>query len=126
VIKIINNLNEFKQIDFDKIKLIEDFDNFSLSIIIEIGNILAGHYTSALANLLSIKLIPTVPNLALDTLGSMTNCIIARCSQNSDFTLILETKMSIEELELTGVLCFISSIDTINKFLKEITKKYNI
>ena len=126
VIRIINSLTEFKKENADKIRVAEDLNDFSISIILEIGNILAGHYLSALANLLSIKLIPDVPDLALDNITALTNCIIAKYSQKLDFAIMIETTLKIEELELDGILCFVPSIETVDRFLKVISAKFNI
>jgi len=126
IINMINNLTEFDKKSIKKIKDLNDLDDFSVSIISEIGNILVGHYTSALANLLSISIIPSVPDLALDTIGALTSCAIAKFSKKLDFTLIIETTLKIEEMELDGILCFIPSIETVENLLKIISLKYNM
>ncbi|MFX1238886.1 MAG: chemotaxis protein CheC [Promethearchaeota archaeon] len=126
VINMINTLTDFEKIKVDEIKVVHDLDDFSKSIILEVGNILTGHYTSALANLLSISLIPDVPELALENIAAITNCIIVAYCQKSDFAIVIETTMRIEDLKLKGILCFIPSIETVDKFLNTITSKFNI
>ena len=125
IIKIINNLTDFEKVDSKKINIIENLDDFSLSIIVEMGNILTGHYSSALANLLSTKLIPDVPKIALDYISALTNCIIAKYSELLDFTILIGTSLSIEDIELTAALCFIPSVETIYRFSEYISTKYN-
>ncbi len=120
VINMINKLSDQNQNNPININEIEDLDEFSLSIISEIGNILIGHYTSALANLMSTKLIPEVPNIALDTLETITNCLAAKYSQRIDHFVIIKTTLKIEELELTGTFCFIPDVDTLERIFKAI------
>ena len=118
-------MNMIKKLSEDKtntldINQIEDLDEFSLSIISEIGNILTGHYTSALANLMSTKLIPEVPNIALDTLETITNSLTAKYSQRIDHFVIIKTTLKIEELELIGTFCFIPDVNTLERIFKAI------
>ena len=80
-------LNEDFKLSIENIRAIDDLDELSLSIITEIGNILSGHYANALADLLSIKIVPNVPAVALDTLNAMLNELIAKHTQKSDYNL---------------------------------------
>ena len=107
LINLINLLNSNEKISHKQINSIKDLDDLSVSIIKEIGNILTGHYTSALADLLSIKLIPNVPTIALDTLNAMLNGIIAKFSRLSDFLIIIKTRITLPEINLNCVMCFI-------------------
>ncbi|MHA2128947.1 MAG: chemotaxis protein CheC, partial [Promethearchaeota archaeon] len=68
IINLINELNDTNDLITDYINEIDDLDEFSYSIISEVGNLLSGHYANALADLLSIKLVPEVPKIALESL----------------------------------------------------------
>ncbi|TFG07909.1 MAG: hypothetical protein EU539_03755 [Promethearchaeota archaeon] len=125
VISMINYIYEKNKINHETINLLKDLDNFSLSIIQEIGNILAGHYTSSIANLLSISIIPDVPNIALDNIQALTNSTIAKYSQKSDLIIFIETKLKIEELELEGFIFLFAPIKTVKNLLKILDQKFN-
>lgn len=126
VINLINILNDEDHIEIEDVRSIQELDDFTRSIISEIGNILAGNYASALANLLSIKLVPEVPKLALDNLNAMLDTIIAKHSLNSDYTIIVKTKIQVKEIELNGTLCLVPSMKILKELFKILNIKYDI
>jgi len=115
---IINIINIISENSIENINNIEELDDLTKSTISEIGNILAGHYASSLANLMSIKLIPDVPDLALDTIGAICNSVAANYSKLTDSIIIINTKIKIEELNIDGIICFIPSVETIERIFK--------
>ncbi len=117
LVDLLSEQNKQKRVE---IKNLDDFDEYTISLIIEIGNILTGHYMSALANLLSTKYIPDVPLLAFDKLGAIINEFLAMCSENLDFMLLINTKLKIEDLDFYGIFCFIPSVETLDKFFEKI------
>jgi len=126
IINLINFLNEDFKLSIEKIRIIEDLDDLSLSIITEIGNILSGHYANALADLLSIKLIPNVPTVALDTLNAMLNGIIAKYSQVSDYMVLIKTKLAMKDINLNCAMCLIPSLNILKNLFNILNIKYDI
>jgi len=126
IINLINFLNEDFKLPIEKIRIIEDLDDLSLSIITEIGNILSGHYANALADLLSIKLIPNVPTVALDTLNAMLNGIIAKYSQVSDYMVLIKTKLAMKDINLNCAMCLIPSLNILKNLFNILNIKYDI
>ena len=126
IINLVNVLTDYEKVSMDDIKTIKDLDEFSMSIITEIGNILSGNYASALANLLSIGLIPNVPKLALDNLNAMLDMLIAKYSQFSDYTIIVKTKLTVKEINLSGIICLIPSMKILKELFKILNIKYDI
>ncbi len=126
IINLINVLNEDFKLSVENVRVSDDLDEFSLSIITEIGNILSGHYTNALADLMSIKLVPNVPTVALDTLTAMLNGIIAKYSQISDYLVLIKTKLAMKDLKINCVMCFIPSLNIIKNLFKILNIKYDM
>ena len=126
LVNLINLLNTNDKVFIENVRKIEDLDDFSISIITEIGNILTGHYASALADLLSTKLIPNLPIVALDTLNAMLNGIIAKYSQLSDYLVLIKTKISLSETKLDCIICFIPSMNILKNLFKTLNIKYNM
>ena len=126
IINLVNILNDEDQISVEDVKLIHDLDDYTRSIISEIGNILAGNYANALANLLSIKLVPGVPKLALDNINAMLDPIIAKYSFNSDYTIIVRTKIKVKEIKLNGIICLIPSMKILKELFKILKIKYDL
>jgi len=125
MIKIINDLTDFEKIDIEDIKNIKDLDSYSLSIISEMGNILAGNFTSALSDLLSISLMPEIPDLALDVIDAISNSVIANFTQELDNILVIDTSLKIEALELRGYICFIPSMEAVKILLEKVSQKFD-
>jgi len=123
LIDILSEQNKQKRVNITNL---DDFDEYTISLIVEIGNILAGHYTSALANLLSTKYIPDVPSLAFDKLGAIINEILTVCPKNLDFMLMINTKLIIEDFDFFGIFCFIPSIETLDKFFEKLDLAVNL
>ena len=120
IIQMINSLSEEKEIKSQDIKDLSDMDDFSLSIITEVGNILSGHYAHALADLMEIKLVPDVPDVAYDVLGAIMSSVIAKTSEDVDLMILINTKMDIEDLNLNGIFCFLPEVETLNKIFTAI------
>ena len=109
----------------EKIKVLEDLDDFSLSIIAEIGNIVAGHYSSALANLMSIKLVPDVPDVALENVSALIDSIIASNCEANNYSIIIENRLNLDEIEFKGHFFLIPSMETISHFIHALNLKYD-
>jgi len=126
IINLIKLLNEDFRLSIENIRTIDDLDELSLSIITEIGNILSGHYANALADLLSIKIVPNVPTVALDTLNAMFNELIAKYSQISDHLVIIKTKLAVRDIKLNCSICFIPSLNILNNLFRILKIKYDV
>lgn len=126
IINLINLLTNYNKISIDEISNLNDLDDFSYSIVNEIGNILSGHYTSALADLLSIRLIPNVPKIAIDTLNAILESIIAKYSQLSDYLIVINTKLVVSDLNINGTICLIPCINILKKLFEILNIKYDL
>jgi len=58
----------------------------------EVGNILASAYLSALGNMLNITLIPSIPSLAHDMVGSVVDIVLADLGEVGDTAFVFETE----------------------------------
>ncbi|UCC21082.1 MAG: chemotaxis protein CheC [Promethearchaeota archaeon] len=126
ILNLINLLNNSNRKSLKDINTISDLDEFSYSIISEIGNILSGNYASALADLLSIKLIPKVPRIAIDTLNAILNSVIAKYSQLIDYILLINTKLIVSDLKLNGTICLIPNINILRSLFEILNIKYDL
>jgi len=124
-INLINTLMENDALHKEKIKVLEDLDDFSLSIISEIGNIVAGHYSSALANLMSIRLVPDVPDVALENVSALIDSIIASNCEGNNYSIIIENRLNLDEIEFKGHFFLIPSMETITHFIHALNLKYD-
>ncbi len=67
-------------------------DEIGVSTLKEVGNILASAYLSALATLLGLNLIPSVPLLAFDMAGAVVDYVLIQLNQAGDQALMVETE----------------------------------
>ena len=122
LINLVNIIAIDEKIDTQNMKSFLDLDEYLQSTIVELGNILSGHYANALADLMETKLVPDVPDVAFDSLGAIMDGVIAKSAEISDLMILINTKMAIEELDINGMLLFLPSPSG----LKEIFKAINI
>lgn len=126
VLNLINLLSDQKKISIEDLKTIDELDDLSSSIINEIGNILSGHYANALADLLSVKLIPNVPRVAIDTLNAILESIIAKYAQISDYMVLINTKLTVSNIKLEGTICLIPSLSILKSLFEILNLKYDL
>lgn len=69
-----------------------DFDEFTISALQEIGNILSGAYISSLSGLTNLKITISVPALAIDMAGAILSVPAIHFGQMSDNVLIIQNE----------------------------------
>lgn len=102
----------------NKVKTKEDLDDFAISTITEIGNILAGHYASALADLTETKMMIDIPEFTMSEVGLLEDFLFKELKSISEFVIMIKTSMNIADLKLSGVFFFVPDIDTLRTFFK--------
>jgi len=70
------------------------YDEMTCSALKEIGNILAGSYLSALSTLTNLKIMPNVPDLAVDMAGAILSVPAIEFAKNSDTVLYIENEFT--------------------------------
>jgi len=91
-------------------------DEFSLSTLKEIGNIMCGCYLNTFAQFIRSSIMHSVPQLSNDMLGAVMDSILVDLSLESDYAIVLETAFTLTQNECKGFLFFIptsESVDTI-------------
>jgi len=102
-------------------------NDFGVSIISEIGNIIAGAYTAALYDFCGLRIYHTVPDTAADMLQSLMEEALARASLVSSSAILIENEIEIGE-EMLGTYFVIipepDSVGTLACALKKARKAY--
>ena len=73
---------------------LEDFSAFTdmdLSALQEIGNIITGAYLNSLSSLTGLKIIPTVPHMAVDMAGAILSVPAIEFGKVGDYALLIQT-----------------------------------
>ncbi len=72
------------------------------SVIMEVGNIISGTYLNALSHFTNMKLLTSVPALAIDMAGAILNGILAQVGAVFDDVLVLKTMFTREDRDIVG------------------------
>jgi chemotaxis protein CheC len=96
------------------------WDEFSLSVLKEIGNIMCGCYLNALASFVNKKIMHSVPQVSHDMLGAVMDSVLVDLSMESDYALVLETEFTLGENECKGFLFFVPTAETLEMIFQSI------
>ena len=95
-------------------------DEYSLSVLKEVGNIMCGCYLNTLAQFLRVPLMHTVPQLSHDMLGAVMDSILVDLSLESDYALVLETAFTLTFGGCKGFLFFVPTSNSLDKIFEAI------
>ena len=96
------------------------WDEYSLSVLKEIGNIMCGCYLNALASFVNKKIMHSVPQVSHDMLGAVMDSVLVDLSMESDYALVLETEFTLGENECKGFLFFVPTAETLEMIFQSI------
>jgi chemotaxis protein CheC len=88
-------------------------DEYSISVLKEIGNIMCGCYLNTLAIFIKKSLMHSVPQISNDMLGAVMDSILVDLSTESDYALVLETAFTLGKDECKGFLFFVPTSDSL-------------
>jgi chemotaxis protein CheC len=89
-------------------------DEFALSTLKEIGNIMCGCYLNIFSTFIGKKIMHSVPQVSYDMLGAVMDSILVDLSLESDYAIVLETAFTLTKDECKGFLFFIPTSDSID------------
>ena len=75
---------------------VEPDDEFALSALGEIGNIVGTSYINALASMTGMDIEPTPPSTATDMLGALVASVLASAAATGDVALMLDSNLLVE------------------------------
>lgn len=74
-----------------------DSNEYALSALREIGNIVTGSYLSALSDFMSLKMSYSVPYLSVDLVGAIITVGLVEISQETDNVIVINTNINDDE-----------------------------
>ena len=98
-----------KAVEGDRIK-----DEYSLSVLREVGNIMCGCYLNALSSFVKKDLMHSVPQICHDMLGAVMDSVLIDLSVESDYALVLETAFTLTSGGCKGFLFFVPTSESLN------------
>ena len=97
---------------------LHEFSELEVSALKEIGNILAGSYLSALSTLTNLKIMPSVPDLAIDMAGAILSVPAIEFGKVGDTVLYIETEFSDGDEKVVGDFFLVPDVETYDILLK--------
>lgn len=97
-----------------------------VSVMQEVGNIMAAHFANALSDLLGLKIIPTSPAFACDIAGAMLDFLTVEIGQKTDKTIFFSTTFHSFSKEISGYLFLAPEVTSLEKILEIIKAKYGL
>jgi chemotaxis protein CheC len=94
-----------------------EFSEIEISALKEIGNILAGSYLSSLSALTNLKIISSVPDLAIDMAGAILSVPAIEFGKVGDTVLYIETEFSEGSARVVGDFFLVPDYDTYDVLL---------
>lgn len=91
------------------------FDEMDLSVLQELGNIIAGAYLSAISTLTNLTITATVPSLAVDMAGAILSVPAIEYGKVSDKALLIQSEFSEEDLKVEGYFILIPTLESFDK-----------
>jgi len=121
---LLDDVGEPSKVDLKKIKNLDDLPDMVRSAISELGHILGSQYTSALGNLLGLKLMTDPPDICLDTGKKLVSILQDELKLIKELSLVITTDIIIKEHKITGTFLFIPDLETLEDLLDELSKFY--
>lgn len=96
-----------------------EFGEMECSAIKEVGNIITGAYLNALSGLTSMKIYPSVPQLAIDMAGALLSVPAIEFGVYGDKILLIQTQFT-DDVVLDGFFILIPDMDSYEKILSSL------
>lgn len=101
-------------------KSMDNFDEFSemdLSALQEIGNIIAGAYLSSLSSLTNMRIISSVPYMAIDMAGAILSVPAIEFGKIGDKALLIQSMFSKDDIAVDGYFILIPTLESYGKIM---------
>jgi chemotaxis protein CheC len=89
----------------------------ALSALGEVGNILGSSYIGAMGQMAGLQLEPSPPAAIADMLGAIVATALAATAVDTDFALLLDSEMLVEDAECTFGVLFVPSAEGVGRLL---------
>jgi chemotaxis protein CheC len=89
----------------------------ALSALGEVGNILGSSYIGAMGQMAGLEIEPMPPAALADMLGAIVATALATTAVDTDFALLLDSEMVVEDAECSFGVLFVPSADGVERLL---------
>ncbi len=97
----------------------QTFDEMELSVLKEIGNIIAGSYLSAISNMTNLTIAPSIPYISVDMAAAILSVPAIEFGQYGDNALLIETEFG-DDVMVNGYFILMPEQDSYVKILSSL------
>jgi chemotaxis protein CheC len=98
----------------------QESDDLKISVIAEIGNIVAGVYLTAIHDFCKLNIYHTVPTVATDMVQALLDESLVRLSRQVQHIIVIENEFMVEEKRIRAFLVMIPSMESVNILVNSI------
>jgi len=98
----------------------QESDGLKLSVIAEIGNIVAGVYLTAVHDFCKLNIYHTVPTVATDMVQALLDESLVRISRQVQHIIVVENEFMVEEKLVRTFLVMIPSVESVDTLVNSI------
>lgn len=91
------------------------FDEMELSVLQELGNIIAGAYLSAVSSLTKLCITSSIPSLAIDMAGAILSVPAIEFGKVSDKALLIQSEFGDDKMTVDGYFILIPTLEAFDK-----------
>ena len=91
-----------------------------LSVLQELGNIIAGSYLSAISSLTGLSILSTVPYLSIDMAGAILSVPAIEYGKVSNKALLIQSEFGDEEMTVNGYFILIPTLEAFEKIFRSL------
>ncbi len=92
-----------------------EFSEMGLSVLQEMGNIIAGSYLSAISALTNLSIAPTVPYMSVDMAGAILSVPAIEYGKVSDKALLIRSEFGDDTMTVDGYFILVPTLDAFEK-----------
>lgn len=98
----------------------EEISEMGMSVLSEIGNIIATSYMNAISIFTNLNVLPSVPAVTYDMLGAILSTTFIESGQYDEYVLDIETVFMQNNLNISGQFYYIPEPGSLEKILKSL------
>jgi chemotaxis protein CheC len=102
------------------------FDEMGESAFMEMSNIFTGAYLSALANMLSMRIFPSVPHIANDMVQSVSDLMLIKVGRVANELLCVKAKINVDGHNINGEFIILFDDPSLVRLLDYLKTTYGI
>lgn len=113
-------VNNILHRDGTQLGIDSDFDEMDLSVLQELGNIIAGAYLAAISSLTKLCITSSVPMLSMDMAGAILSVPAIEYGKVSDKALLIQSQFGDDNMAVDGYFILIPTLEAFEKIFSSL------